>query len=324
MTASIGSRITSAFRQTYEVCNKDFLQWFPGHMGKSLKKMQQNLKNIDLIIEVHDARVPLSGRCRELQDTLSGIKPHILTLNKKDLTDSSCIESAVDRLNRKGVKNVVLTNFKDQTCKGMHSLLPLAKKLIKDSNRFNRENEREFSIMVIGVPNVGKSSLINRLRNKHLRKANAAKVGAVAGITRAVMTRVKIAEDVYLIDTPGILSPEVRDIHSGMKLALVGCLLDHLVGPEKMIDYLLFWMNKQQKFDYVDKFGLTEPSDNAIEVLGKIAIDAGVTLNVRNFDGQLIMKPNYSHAAEHFIRLFRSGELGHYCLDEEILHGYYN
>lgn len=321
MATSVGSRATSAFRQTFQTERKDFLQWFPGHMGKSLKKMQQNLKNVDLIIEVHDARVPLSGRCMELKTTLGGIKPHLFVLNKKDLTDMKYMDSAMERLNRDGVKNVILTNFKDQTCSGMKSILPLTKKLIKDSNRFNRENENEFSIMVIGVPNVGKSSLINRLRNKHLGKANAAKVGAVAGITRAVSTRVKIAENVYLVDTPGILSPEIRDVHGGMKLSLVGCLLDHLVGQEKMVDYLLFWLNKQGRFEYVEKLGLPEPSDNVIEVLGRVAINLGITLKIRNFDGQLMTKPNYAHAAEHFIRLFRSGELGQYCLDQDILGG---
>ncbi|XP_043467797.1 mitochondrial GTPase 1 [Leptopilina heterotoma] len=319
MSSIIRKQVTYGFRKTFLTDRKDFLQWFPGHMGKGLRQMQQKLKNIDLIIEVTDARVPLSGRCHELKNILGDIKPHIYVLNKIDLTDMEHTNQAIDRLKKDGVKNIVVTNFKDQTCKGMKSLLPLAMNLINKSERFNRENECEFSIMVVGIPNVGKSSLINRLRNNHLKKGNAAAVGAVAGITRSVMTRIKIKENIYLVDTPGILSPEIRDIQGGLKLSLAGCILDHLVGPEKMADYLLFWLNKQGRFEYVEKFQLLEPNDNIFDVLGQIAVNLNKTIKLKNFDNKIIVKPNYAYAAELFIKAFRYGELGLYCLDQDIL-----
>ncbi|XP_051166938.1 mitochondrial GTPase 1 [Leptopilina boulardi] len=319
MASIIRNKVTLGFRKSFLTEKGDFLQWFPGHMGKSLRKMQQKLKNIDLIIEVTDARVPLSGRCRELKSTLSGIKPHIYVLNKIDLTDMQYTNMAIEKLKKEGMENIVLTNFKDQTCKGMKSLLPLTMKLINNSERYNRENESEFTIMIVGIPNVGKSSLINRLRNNHLKKRNAAAVGAVAGITRSIMTRIKITDDVYLIDTPGILSPEIRDIEGGLKLSLAGCILDHLVGPEKMADYLLYWLNKQGRFEYVEKFNLLEPNDNIMEVLGQIAINLNKTIKLKNFENKIIVKPNYLYAAELFIKAFRYGELGLYCLDQDIV-----
>lgn len=319
MSSIIRNKATLGFRKAFLTEKGDFLQWFPGHMGKSLRQMQQKLKNIDLIIEVTDARVPLSGRCRELKTTLAGIKPHIYVLNKIDLTDMEYTNMAVEHLKKEGVQNIVLTNFKNQKCEGMRSLLPLTKSLIHNSERFNRENESEFTIMVVGIPNVGKSSLINRLRNHHQLRKNAAPVGAVAGITRAVMTRIKVSDNVYLIDTPGILSPEIHNIQAGLKLSLAGCILDHLVGPEKMADYLLFWLNKHGRFEYVEKFNLIEPSDNIMEVLGRIAINFNKTLKLRNFENKIVTKPDYSYAAELFIKAFRFGELGLYCLDQDLL-----
>lgn len=100
---------------------------------------------------------------------------------------------------------MILTNCKDQKCDGIKRLVPRAIELIKNSDRFNRSEEKEHNIMIIGVPNVGKSSLVNHLRNRHLNKKGASAVGAVAGITRSVLTRIKICEDplIYILDTPG-------------------------------------------------------------------------------------------------------------------------
>ncbi|XP_011306171.1 mitochondrial GTPase 1-like isoform X3 [Fopius arisanus] len=177
--------------------------------------------------------------------------------------------------------------------------------------------------MVIGVPNVGKSSLINRLRNKHLKKGNATAVGGVAGITRSVLTKIKVSEKppVYVLDTPGILAPYIRDVISGLKLALVGCLQDHLVGPQVIADYLLFWLNKNQRFDYVEKLGLQAPTDDILQLLTISAVKMGKSKKIKRFDGQLIVRPDFNFAAEHFLRVFRTGELGGVCLDNDIVEG---
>lgn len=309
------------FRDTFRVMEKDILRWFPGHMNKGLKKMQQQLKNVDCIVEVHDARVPISGHYADFSKTLTGLKPHIFVLNKIDLADMKFQESIITELDKRGLSNVLFTNFKSDYCKGVMKLLPLAQSLIKQSNRFNRMEEHSFAMMIIGVPNVGKSSLINRLRNNNLRKAKAVQVGGVAGITRSVSTRVKVAEnpDMYVLDTPGILTPKVRDVQTGLKLALVGCMQDHLVGPEVLADYLLFWLNKHERFEYVKVLGLSEPSDNVTYILTYIAAKRNSTLKVRDHFRNIIVKPNIRAAAEYFIGIFRKGELGNYCLDADFL-----
>ncbi|XP_026673836.1 mitochondrial GTPase 1 [Ceratina calcarata] len=314
--------VAPKFRDTFQVATKDILRWFPGHMGKGVKQMKQQLKNVDLVVEVHDARVPISGHYADFSKTITGLKPHIFLLNKMDLTDTKFKNSVIKNLNNKGLPNVLFTSFKNQNCKGVKELLPLAQRLIKESNRFNRSQESSFQMMIIGVPNVGKSSLINRLRNNVLHKSSAVAVGAVAGITRSVSTRVKVSEipDIYVLDTPGILAPRINDMHTGLKLALVGCMQDHLVGPEILADYLLFWLNKHERFEYVEKLGLTNPSDDISHVLVYIAAKLKKTLGIRNYDGKIIMKPDMRFAAEHLLSMFRKGELGNYCLDEDLLY----
>lgn len=320
MASSIGGKV-GGFRDTFRLTNKDVLRWFPGHMGKGMKQMERNLKNVDCLIEVHDARVPISGRYADFKKTLCGLKPHILVLNKIDLADENYLLPASNKLIDQGIRNIVQTNLKDETHMGAKTILPLMQKLIADSNRFNRADEKDFCIMVIGVPNVGKSSLINRLRNTHLKRSKAAAVGGVAGITRSVAEKIKISKDplVYLLDTPGILPPYIPDVHSGLKLALIGCSQDHLVGPEILADYLLFWLNKNHRFEYVDILNLKEPTDDIIEVLIQIAVKFKKVKKLKDFDGQHIMKPDLYFAAEYLLKVFRSGELGLYCLDQDII-----
>ncbi|XP_014214576.1 mitochondrial GTPase 1 isoform X1 [Copidosoma floridanum] len=320
MASSFGGKVVN-FRDTFKLGDKNTLRWFPGHMGKGIKQMEEKLRNVDCLIEVHDARVPVSGRYADFRKTLCNLKPHIFVLNKKDLADKTYIVPALNRLHDEGIKHVVLTNMKSQADKGATKIMPLMLKLISESDRFNRSQEKDYSVMIIGVPNVGKSSLINRLRNHHLGKAKAAHVGAVAGITRAVQCRIKISEDplVYLLDTPGILPPNIIDINAGLKLALIGCTQDHLVGPQVMSDYLLFWLNKNHRLDYVEKLGLQGPTDDINEVLIQIAVKLKKIIKLKNFDGQLVTKPDLNFAAEHFLKCFRTGKLGQYCLDQDIL-----
>ena len=217
------------------------------------------------------------------------------------------------------VDHVIFTNCKNQQCDGVRKIVPLTQDLIQNSNRFNRTEEPDNCVMIIGVPNVGKSSLVNLLRNRHLRKKAASAVGAVAGITKSVLTRIKISENplIYLLDTPGILEPNIKDTETGMKLALCACLQDHLVGPDLIADYLLYWMNKNGRYDYVPVMGLEEPSDD----IGQVLLSASKLLDkykkVKNYDGRIVLRPDIETAAHHMVRAFRRGELGKANLDQD-------
>lgn len=310
------------FRKIFKLVNKDAIQWFPGHMGKGMRQMQQKLKMVDCVIEVHDARIPFSGRNIDFRHTVTGVRPHILVLNKKDLSDSSTFEAVAEKIKRdEGINHVIYTNCKDHQCEGTKKLVPLAKHLIVNSNRYNRTEQPDYNLMIIGVPNVGKSSLTNVLRNRHLKVKKASPVGAVAGITRSVLNRIKISERplIYMYDTPGVLTPRIYDAEQGMKLSLVSCLQDHLVGTTLIADYLLYWLNKNEKFDYVELMNLEKPTDCIGEVLLAGSKKLNKTIRLKNFDGGLVKRPDFDSVATYMIKAFRTGELGKFNLDHDCI-----
>lgn len=312
---------SDAFRSTFRTVDKEALHWFPGHMGKGLKKMQHKVRSVDCIIEVHDARIPLSGRNPDFKYTVSGVKPHILVLNKKDLIEERLIPKIKARL-KDECEHVIFTDCKNQRCPGVNSLFPLAKDLINSSNRYNRNGADDHCVMMIGVPNVGKSSLINSLRNRFLHKGNAVQVGGRPGVTKSVQTKVKLSEKplFYMLDTPGILTPHVPNTEVGLKLALCATIQDHLVGICVIADFLLFMLNKLERFSYVKVFNLKEASDNILDVLTQIATDRGLTNKFRDLvSGSYVQRPDLDTAAALMIKAFRNGELGKIVLDELLL-----
>ncbi|KAK7073248.1 Mitochondrial GTPase [Halocaridina rubra] len=178
-------------RNFFDVTAQSVAQWFPGHMAKGMTQMQLKLKSVDCIIEVHDARIPVSGRNPLFENRLLGIKPHLLLLNKMDLIDHKYKRKIIQFYETKGVKNIIFTNCKKADSVGIKSIIPKVSKLIQESERFNRSEESSYQVMIIGVPNVGKSSLINALRAKHLRRGKATPVGGIPGITQSVLERIK-------------------------------------------------------------------------------------------------------------------------------------
>ncbi|XP_050932382.1 mitochondrial ribosome-associated GTPase 1 [Lates calcarifer] len=312
-------RNVDKFRTVFDFGGRDVAHWFPGHMAKGLKQMRANLRNVDCIIEIHDARIPLSGRNPVFQETLD-VRPHLLILNKMDLADLSGKQTLLKKLEKDGVRNVLFTDSLKQRHENIKKLVPMVMEIIESRPRFNRDESTNYCLMVIGVPNVGKSSLINSLRRTNLKKGRASQVGGEPGITKAVLTKIQVCERpiIYLLDTPGVLPPKIESVETGMKLALCGTILDHLVGEDIIADYLLYSLNRLGKFRYVEKYNLQEPSDDIQHVLKCIAVKLGKTQRVKAITGVgniTITVPNYTAAAYDFIRAFRKGELGLVMLD---------
>ncbi|XP_068817694.1 mitochondrial ribosome-associated GTPase 1 isoform X2 [Capricornis sumatraensis] len=205
-------------------------------------------------------------------------------------------------------------------------IVPTVMELVGSSYRYHREEHAEHCVMVTGVPNVGKSSLINSLRRQHLRKGKATRVGGEPGITRAVMSRIQVCERplMFLLDTPGVLAPRIPSVETGLKLALCGTVLDHLVGEETLADYLLYTLNRHQLLGYVQHYGLGEACDDIASVLKRVAVKLRKTQKVKVLTGTgnvNVIQPDYPAAARDFLRAFRSGLLGPVMLDCDLLQG---
>uniref|UniRef100_H2UEF9 Mitochondrial ribosome-associated GTPase 1 n=1 Tax=Takifugu rubripes TaxID=31033 RepID=H2UEF9_TAKRU len=278
-------------------------------MAKGIKQMKASLKSVDCIIEIHDARIPLSGRNPVFQETLD-VRPHLLVLNKMDLADVSDKKDLLEKLAKKGVKNVLFTDCLKQRDDSVIKVVPTVVELIESSPRFSRCENTNYCLMVIGVPNVGKSSFINSLRRTFLKKGRASRVGGEPGITKAVLTKIQVCGRpiMHLLDTPGVLPPKIESVETGMKLALCGTILDHLVGEDIIADYLLYSLNRLEKFSYVEKYDLEQPSDDIHFVLKRIAVKLRKTQRVKaitGFGNITVTVPNYTAAAYDFIRAFR-------------------
>ncbi|XP_077285969.1 mitochondrial GTPase 1 [Arctopsyche grandis] len=314
------AQVANSFRTVFELVDKNVLRWFPGHMDRGMKQMQQKLIQVDCIIEVHDARIPFSGRNPLFKPSLFAVKPHILVLNKVDLFDPGWKPKVTKTLRKDyDIENIIFTSCKNDRCKGVSQMLPLMQDLIKNSDRYHRNQLTEHNIMIIGIPNVGKSSLLNTLRNRHMNRPNLSNVGAVPGITRSVQTRLKICEDppVYVFDTPGILTPNIPNVYEGLKMALCNILVDHLVGEDIIADYLLFWLNKNNNFKYVQYMGVNEPTDSITTLLTKCAVELNRYKIIKTYDGSKKMYPDFIFAAKYMLDGFRNGLFGPVMLDKD-------
>ncbi|KAL1433428.1 hypothetical protein MTO96_012549 [Rhipicephalus appendiculatus] len=256
-------------------------------MYTGMKDMQRKLKSVDCVLELHDARVPLSGRNPHFLSMIAAIKPHILLLNKTDLADPNLKATVVQQLRDQGTQNILHIRSTEPS-RNVDKIMPMVADLIRHSERYNRQEVFDFNIMVIGIPNVGKSSLINALRKMHLgKKGPATRVGATAGVTMRVLERIKISEDpqMYLLDTPGILSPATNDPQTALQLALSTITVT------------------------LTTLGLDGPCDDIRLVLYKTAINMRVVNKVRTYEGWSL-RPNQEAAAVNFIQGFRRGLLG--------------
>ncbi|XP_042674843.1 mitochondrial ribosome-associated GTPase 1 isoform X3 [Centrocercus urophasianus] len=326
---------SGGFRTRFDFGSRDASSWFPGHMAKGLRQMRASLRRADCLVEVHDARISLDAEfcavpyCQVLP-VPKPLERHRPPARHSDCLPAPCflqhalspcrtaLQRVLEQLRQQGCSHVVFTDC--QRDSNVKKIVPLVAKLVSSSPRYHRAESIEYNIMVIGVPNVGKSSLINSLRRLHLKKGRATAVGGEPGVTKAVLTRIQVCETplMYLVDTPGVLPPKLADVETGMKLALCGAIRDHLVGEDIMADYLLYVLNQQQQFGYMERYGLPEASDNIRHVLKYVAVTLGKTQKVKVLTGTgnvNIMMLNYSAAAYEFLRAFRAGRLGRLTLD---------
>lgn len=200
------------------------LQWYPGHMAKTRRLIEENLKFIDVVVEILDARIPFSGRNPNFDDIIKH-KPRLLVINKSDLADKELTSIWIDWYKRQGLTVIPISCT---TGAGINKVTAQARALIQ--NKIDREKEkgrnRTLKIMMVGIPNVGKSSLINRLIGKA-----STKTGDRPGVTRGKQW-LRLKGDIELLDTPGILPPKFEDQEAAKRLAYTGAIKDEIMNTE--------------------------------------------------------------------------------------------
>lgn len=276
------------------------IQWFPGHMAKARRQVAENLKLVDVVIELLDARVPYSSRNPMINEILAG-KTRIIVLNKSDLADQQVTRQwlewfaqakqtalAVNSLNGEGIKQVP----------------KLAKELMAPlmaARAAKGIRPRPVRAMIVGIPNVGKSSLINRLTG-----GNRAKTGDKPGVTKGTQW-IKIHPDVELLDTPGILWPKFEDQQVGIKLALTGAISDLVVDVEELTWNLLEFIRMEKPDALIQRYKLDSLPQNGSEILPLIARRRGCLLKGGEVD--------LNKAALLVLKEFREGLMGQISLD---------
>lgn len=285
------------------------LNWFPGHMATGIKQIRSRIQNdIDLVIEVRDARIPLSSASDLIvNDLASKAKDKIIVYTKKDLA----LPEANMKLVQKGTDTKSILYCKDDK-RDLQKLFDMTKAHFKNSNSDTILRKKR-KIMVVGIPNVGKSTIINGLRLSGLGfGGKAVKVGNLAGVTRNLSELVCISRDplLYLIDTPGILPPKIGNAEEGLKIALCGGLYDKTVGFELLADYLLHILIMHDNLEFKDFYDLSRVDLDDFELKSLLPIVArriGALLP----GGEL----NLERAAAFFVRQFRQGKFGRFTLD---------
>ncbi|KAJ2757837.1 Mitochondrial GTPase 1, partial [Coemansia nantahalensis] len=209
------------------------ISWFPGHMMAGLREMRDQMRTVDLVVETRDARIPLSSINRQFEQIV-GRKRRVVVYNKADLAPVA-IQDAVRREMAMRDQQVLFTDTSIN--RSVKKILGVASEIaLSDPVKYP-----QLVVMVVGMPNVGKSSLINALRRTGINRGKAASTGAKPGVTRALSSRIRVLDTppVYLVDTPGVMIPHIPDPVAAIKVALTGGIKDNIADEAVLADYLL-------------------------------------------------------------------------------------
>jgi len=275
------------------------IQWYPGHMTKSVRMMEEQIALVDIVIELLDARVPRSSKNPDI-DRLARNKKRILALNKSDLADSGATEQWASYYSQNGCNAVVIDS---QSGAGLKQLGGMCIALMAEKTEREKKRGRVFvpvRAMVAGIPNVGKSTFINRFVGK-----SPAKAADRPGVTRGRQW-IRLKRGFELLDTPGILWPKLDDPETGVNLALTGAVSDNVADSAELCRVLIDKLNALYPAALRERYG-AEASGGAAETLEIIAKSRGY--------GKKAGEPDLERAASAVINEFRAGKLGRITLE---------
>ncbi|CAM9128578.1 unnamed protein product [Chrysoparadoxa australica] len=291
------------------------VNWYPGHMAKSTRSIRDRLKKVDHVVEVRDARIPFSSANPELDALVGASKSRLVVLNKADLADPcpKQRQQVLKKLEAEGREAMFISSSSKQHVQRVVDWMA------NSGTRGGSFKTAGSMAMVVGMPNVGKSTLINRIRLgargvKGDRAKHVAKVGARPGVTRQ-LTMFKIGESppLFLIDTPGIMVPKASDAHTGLRLALTAAVPDARVGEDVLVRYMLWALNEKGKdpfgcSGYIKLLGLRDRSESVSEVVSAAWQKSGAQGKPSDIGQQI--------ACRYLLKEFRAGTFGRIMLDE--------
>ena len=275
------------------------IQWYPGHMTKALRKMQESIRLVDLIIELADARLPKSSRNPQLDQIGQG-KSRILILNKADLADEAETQKWVDALQKEGLHVVCADARNTKVKERVRSLMEGALKEREEKNKRKGILNRPLRSMVVGIPNVGKSTFINAYAGR-----SAAKTGNTPGVTRGEQW-ISLSKSLELLDTPGLLWPKLEDKRGALYLALVGTIRREVVDNRELSKELVLFLQERFAGRLGERYGIEE-AGTPEEVLERIAEKKGCLLKGGALD--------LERSAGMLMEDFRKGALGRMTLE---------
>ncbi|MFH6694745.1 ribosome biogenesis GTPase YlqF [Streptococcus gallolyticus] len=271
------------------------IQWFPGHMSKARRQVQENLKHVDFVTILVDARLPLSSQ-NPMLTKIVGDKPKLMILNKADLADSNRTKEWRNYFEKQGIKTLAVNSKEQATVK---LVTDAAKSLMADKLAKLRERgiqKETLRTMIIGIPNAGKSTLMNRLAGKKI-----AVVGNKPGVTKGQQW-LKSNKDLEILDTPGILWPKFEDEIVGLKLALTGAIKDQLLPMDEVTIFGLNFFKKYYPERLVERFKGISLEEEAPEIIMAMTQKLG-------------FRDDYDRFYSLFVKDVREGKLGCYTLD---------
>jgi len=253
------------------------IQWFPGHMAKTMRLINENLKLVDIVIELLDARIPVSSKNPDI-DILVNSKPKIVVLNKSDLSDEKINKEWMDYFKAKNIPALLFDSaHQDNT----NLIFNLIKKVLEEKIETSKAKgmiNRSIKVMIVGVPNVGKSSFINKLVNK-----SVAIKGDKPGVTKGKQW-VRIKQGFEILDTPGILWPKF-DENTGLNLAYIGSVKDEILDIETLAVHLLSFLNTNYPQKLQERYKIELNSEmTGFDILANIAKKRGFLISGGEFD----------------------------------------
>lgn len=280
--------------------DKMTIQWYPGHMTKTRRQIEADLKQVDAVCEIVDARIPASSRNPDI-DTICGNKPRIIVLNRMDLADPDATKQWLSYFREKGMA-AVATDCKSR--RGIADFQPAVRSVLKDKIERNAAKgmNRPVRVMVVGIPNVGKSTLINQISGR-----KGAKAENRPGVTRGKQW-VTVDNGLLLLDTPGILWPKFEDPNVGMMLAYTGAVKENVIDTEELACRLAELLHKYYPQTLRDRYGL----EIAEELPGYMLIE-----EMGRKRGYLLARGeiNTERMAKVLLDEYRSGKLGCFTLE---------